>query len=48
MAINAGYSHAQTGMEREQREFGLCFGTMDFKEGTTAFMEKRKPSFTGK
>ncbi len=48
MAINAGYSHAQTGMEREQREFGLCFGTTDFKEGTTAFMEKRKPSFTGK
>jgi enoyl-CoA hydratase len=48
MAINAGYSHAQMGMEREQKEFGLCFGTTDFREGTTAFLEKRKPAFTGK
>ena len=47
-AINAGYSHAQMGMEREQKEFGLCFGTTDFMEGTTAFLEKRKPAFTGK
>lgn len=47
-SINAGYAHAKVGMEREQKEFGLCFGTTDFKEGTTAFMEKRKPSFTGK
>jgi enoyl-CoA hydratase len=47
-SINAGFAHAQSGMEREIKEFGLCFGTTDFKEGTTAFMEKRKPSFTGK
>jgi enoyl-CoA hydratase len=47
-SINAGYTHAQVGLEREIKEFGLCFGTTDFKEGTTAFMEKRKPAFTGK
>ena len=27
-------------------EFGNCFGTKDFVEGTTAFLEKRKPTFT--
>jgi enoyl-CoA hydratase len=27
--------------------FGECFGTADMKEGTQAFLEKRKASFTG-
>lgn len=31
----------------EAKSFGLCAGTQDFKEGTAAFMEKRKPSFKG-
>jgi len=28
--------------------FGLCCGTNDFKEGTNAFLEKRKPLFINK
>jgi enoyl-CoA hydratase len=28
--------------------FGLCFATEDQKEGMTAFLEKRKPNFTGR
>ena len=28
--------------------FGLCFSTEDMKEGTRAFLEKRKPRFTGR
>ena len=33
------------GFEVEKKEFGNCFGTSEFKEGTKAFMEKRKPNF---
>ncbi len=44
-AINANYQDGVDGFETEIEEFGKCFGTADFKEGTTAFLEKRKPNF---
>jgi enoyl-CoA hydratase len=47
-AINAGYQDGVNGFETEIEEFGKCFGTEDFKEGTTAFIEKRKAVFSGK
>ncbi|MFN8350180.1 MAG: enoyl-CoA hydratase-related protein [Flavobacteriales bacterium] len=46
-AVNAGYEPGANGLQREIEEFGKCFGTADFKEGTSAFMEKRKANFMG-
>ena len=47
-AINANFEDGTNGYEVEIENFGACFGTEDFKEGTSAFLEKRKAAFPGK
>jgi len=48
----AVYEGIQTDIDRgltvEADIFGLCFATEEQKEGMKAFVEKRKPNFTGK
>jgi enoyl-CoA hydratase len=48
-AINRGINMAQADGEiMESDMFGLASTTADMREGMTAFLEKRKPVFTGK
>ena len=44
-SINAGFDSSLNGFEVEINSFGSCFGTEDFIEGTSAFLEKRKLIF---
>jgi len=46
--VNAYFTDGVDGFKTEVDEFGKCFGTEDFKEGTDAFMNKRKANFPGK
>lgn len=44
-AVNAGFKTNTDGFAKEIELFGSCFGSADFQEGTTAFLNKRKPEF---
>lgn len=47
-AINAASIDGQNGYETEIAGFSDCFGSKDFKEGVSAFLNKRKAEFTGR
>jgi enoyl-CoA hydratase/carnithine racemase len=48
-AVNKGLETSQDeGLLLEASYFGLCAGTEDKKEGTSAFLEKRAPQFRGR
>ncbi len=45
-AINVGGECGiEEGLEYESAQFGLAFSTDDMREGTSAFLERRKPEF---
>ena len=44
-AVNDNYKDGVNGFDTEIKNFGTSFGTDDFKEGTQAFLNKRKANF---
>ena len=46
-SVNAGFNGEAIGYQTEAESFAACAASEDFKEGTNAFIEKRKANFTG-
>ena len=46
-SVNAGFAFEDRGYQTEAENFAACTTTYDFKEGTSAFIEKRKSTFKG-
>jgi enoyl-CoA hydratase len=44
-AVNDQFQSDKNGYETEIEHFGNAFGTEEFQEGTSAFLDKRKPKF---
>lgn len=45
--VNAGFQFEDAGYKTERENFAACAATQDFREGTLAFIQKRKPNFKG-
>ncbi len=46
-SVNAGFNGEAIGYQTEAESFAVCAASEDFKEGASAFMEKRKANFKG-
>jgi enoyl-CoA hydratase len=48
-AVDVGFETGlEAGLRFEAAAFGICASTEDLREGTRAFLEKRRPKFAGK